>query len=111
MEENDDTVVFEAKVLLQASMPDAGQHLHQQGDVHLCQEQELATAPRPTFTHRAPCSWLQRIGWSQLVMKVVYYFSFARRLYNMNENGAFMRVNLFHLNEQMWEVRSKWKTS
>uniref|UniRef100_A0A0E0MDN9 Uncharacterized protein n=1 Tax=Oryza punctata TaxID=4537 RepID=A0A0E0MDN9_ORYPU len=36
----------ETKVLLRASLPDAGQHLNQQGGVHLRQEQQPTVAPR-----------------------------------------------------------------
>uniref|UniRef100_A0A0E0KXI1 Uncharacterized protein n=1 Tax=Oryza punctata TaxID=4537 RepID=A0A0E0KXI1_ORYPU len=52
-------------------MPDTGQHFHQQGGVHLGQEQQSVAASRSTFTHRAPCDWLQRIGWSQPVMEMM----------------------------------------
>uniref|UniRef100_A0A0E0DAV2 Uncharacterized protein n=1 Tax=Oryza meridionalis TaxID=40149 RepID=A0A0E0DAV2_9ORYZ len=49
-----------------------------------------------TFAHCAPCAWPQKIGWSPLVMKVVCYFCFARRLYDMNENVfAFFLCLLF----------------
>uniref|UniRef100_A0A0E0BSI9 Uncharacterized protein n=1 Tax=Oryza glumipatula TaxID=40148 RepID=A0A0E0BSI9_9ORYZ len=48
--------VVETKALLRASLPDAGHHLNQQGG--------------PTFAHRAPCGWPQRIGWSPPVMEM-----------------------------------------
>uniref|UniRef100_A0A0E0HMR7 Uncharacterized protein n=1 Tax=Oryza nivara TaxID=4536 RepID=A0A0E0HMR7_ORYNI len=76
-------VVVEAKALIRASLLD---HLNQEGGVHLGQEQQPAAAPRLIFAHRAPCGWSQRIGWSPPVMEIVCYFSFARRLYDMNEN-------------------------
>uniref|UniRef100_A0A0E0MM77 Uncharacterized protein n=1 Tax=Oryza punctata TaxID=4537 RepID=A0A0E0MM77_ORYPU len=59
-EEDDDISMVEAKALFRASLPDAVQHLHQQVGVHLGQDQPM--------------------------MEIVCYFSFVRRLYDMNGN-------------------------
>uniref|UniRef100_A0A0E0LZA6 Uncharacterized protein n=1 Tax=Oryza punctata TaxID=4537 RepID=A0A0E0LZA6_ORYPU len=92
----------EAKALHRASLPDVRQHLNQQGGVHLGQEQQPAAAPCSTFEHHAPCGWLQRIGWSPPVTEVVCYLSFARRLYDMNENpsrNGVVRCGGIHVSE------------
>uniref|UniRef100_A0A0E0FLK6 Uncharacterized protein n=1 Tax=Oryza nivara TaxID=4536 RepID=A0A0E0FLK6_ORYNI len=74
-------MVVEVKALLRASLPDVGHHLNQQGGVHLGLDQQPAAAP-----HRRHWQNKKRIGWSPLGMEVVCYFSFTRRLYDMNKN-------------------------
>uniref|UniRef100_A0A0E0DYY4 Uncharacterized protein n=1 Tax=Oryza meridionalis TaxID=40149 RepID=A0A0E0DYY4_9ORYZ len=75
-------VAVEAKALLRASLLDVGPRATTSGcstSATLIEQASLI------YAHRAPCGWLQKIGWSLLVMEIVCYFSFARRLYDMNE--------------------------
>uniref|UniRef100_A0A0E0LVJ7 Uncharacterized protein n=1 Tax=Oryza punctata TaxID=4537 RepID=A0A0E0LVJ7_ORYPU len=57
-EEDDSISVVEVTTLLRASLLDAEQHLHQQGGVHLGQEQQLAAAPRRSYICTSCSVWL-----------------------------------------------------
>uniref|UniRef100_A0A0D9ZH47 Uncharacterized protein n=1 Tax=Oryza glumipatula TaxID=40148 RepID=A0A0D9ZH47_9ORYZ len=109
----------EAKTLLWASPPDAGQYLSQQGGVHLGQEQQPGATPRRRHKQKAqfasaysrsPSRMIAQFALMGCTVNILLHCGYEIMGYIERKMGAFMRVNLLLLNEEMWEAGSKWKT-